>query len=296
MHYKKKAFSLTQQIDQLKSRGLVIDDDIKAEAFLTNVSYYRLEGYWWPLQSDKVNHIFKPGSNFQAVVDIYEFDQKLRLLLFDAIEKIEICFRTRLIYQLSHAYGPWWFETSRLFKDTDKFKENLSLIDKELRKSREVFILEHNRKYKTPERPPSWKTLEILSFGHLSKIYTNLDNIPEKEDIAKSLSFPNSIFLESWLDSISLLRNLCAHHSRIWNRNLPRSPRIPKYFPSAWLNTLPKRNKVYAFICCIKYLLNAINPANDFTTRLRELLINYPSIDPNAVGLELNWEKEPLWK
>lgn len=296
-HFSKPALSLSQQVAQLKARGLLINDETAAELVLRNVSYYRLAGYWWPLQSDKINHIFKSGSRFDTVVDIYNFDRSLRLLLFDAIERVEIGFRTRLIYELSLGYGAWWFEDASLFKDNRLFRENLQLIDNELARSKEVFIQEHKNKYANPARPPAWKTIETLSLGHLSKLYNNLNNIPEKKRIAQSLGIPKPYFLESWLQAVSLLRNLCAHHSRVWNKNLPKPPQLIPLLPGAWITQFPTgANKVYAPLCCIKYMLNVVSPANDLTVRLTDLFRLYPNIDPQALGFVDAWSNEPLWR
>jgi abortive infection bacteriophage resistance protein len=298
MQFNKPVLTISQQISQLKNRGLQINDEARAEHFLLNISYYRLAGYWWPLQSDKINHIFKPGSQFETVVDLYNFDRAFRLLLFDAIERIEIGFRTRLIYQLSLGYGPWWFENATLFKNQQHFVDMLKLIDNELLHSREVFIQEHKFKYTSPQRPPAWKTIETLSFGHLSKLYSNLLNsITEKDEIAKSLDVPNAHFLESWLQAISLLRNLCAHHSRVWNKNLPKPPRLPNRLPKAWLNQLPDGvNKVYAPLCCIRYMLGTIHPNTGFTQHLQDLFTHYPTVDSSALGFPNTWNQEPLWQ
>lgn len=297
MHFSKPALSLSQQIAQLKARGLAIDDEQAAEHFLRNISYYRLAGYWWPLQADKVNHIFKPGSHFDQIIEIYNFDRVFRLLLFDVIERIEIGFRTRLIYELSLIYGAWWFEDETLFSDSDLFDKNLRLIDSELERSREVFIQEHNAKYTNPSRPPAWKTIETLSLGHLSKLYKNLTNSPAKKEIARSLGIPKPHFLNSWLHSLSLLRNLCAHHSRVWNKNLSSPPQLMERLPNRWLNQLPTGpNKVYASLCCIKYLLNAVSPENQLSADLGNMFHRFPNIDKRALGFVDGWEVEPLWQ
>ena len=110
MKYNKPAIDINQQIALLRKRGLIIADEPAAKFFLHNISYYRLAGYWWPMQADKMNHRFKPNSTFENIFAIYNFDRELRILVFDAIERIEIAFRTKLIYQLSHEISPWWFE------------------------------------------------------------------------------------------------------------------------------------------------------------------------------------------
>jgi abortive infection bacteriophage resistance protein len=129
MIYKKAATTFDKQIEQLKSRGLVIADEALAKHYLQNISYYRLAGYWWPMQADKVLHTFKPKSTFENVIAIYNFDRELRLLLFDVIERIEIGFRTRLIYHLSHEISPWWFEDAANFKNPVEHTDTLLSID-----------------------------------------------------------------------------------------------------------------------------------------------------------------------
>lgn len=106
MKYEKPWEDVKNQVGKLKQRGLIINNEELALHYLQNISYYRLEGYWWPLQADKNNHIFKPNSHFETVISIYNFDRELRLLIFDVIERIEIGFRTRLIYHLSREGSP----------------------------------------------------------------------------------------------------------------------------------------------------------------------------------------------
>lgn len=117
MRYTKLSLSISQQITQLQQRGLIINDIPLAEHYLINVGYYRLSGYWWSMQKDKTNHIFKPHSTFENVIAIYRFDREPRLVLFDIIERIEIALRTKMVYYLSHELNPWWFEESNNFKD-----------------------------------------------------------------------------------------------------------------------------------------------------------------------------------
>ena len=112
MKYTKPVIDIDQQLARLRSRGLHIANEPAAKVILQNISYYRLAGYWWPMQSDKLNHLFKPKSTFDNVIALYNFDRELRILIFDVIERIEIAFRTKLIYHLSYEVSPWWFEDS----------------------------------------------------------------------------------------------------------------------------------------------------------------------------------------
>jgi len=300
MIYDKPPITIAGQIAQLKNRGLIIADEPLAEHFLKNVSYYRLAGYWWPMQADKTTHAFKHNSTFENVIAIYNFDRELRILLFDVIERIEIGFRTKLIYHLSHELSPWWFEDSSIFKNAVEHTETLLSIDRELKQTKEVFIKEHYKKYHTDtRRPPAWKTLEIASLGNLSKLYGNLQaTIKSKDIIAVELGTANHTFLPSWLQDITQIRNICAHHGRLWNKNLPGKPKLLPKPPNAWIANIPpvtEHHMLYVHLCCMKYLMNVINNGNGFTAKLKSLLTAYSNIDPKALGLKSNWDKEPLW-
>lgn len=300
MFYNKPTISIKEQISQLKSRGLIINDENLAENFLSNVSYYRLAGYWWSMQYDKTLHSFKNNSSFENVIAIYNFDRELRILVFDVIERIEIGFRTKLIYHLSNEVSPWWFEDSTLFKNSDEHTKALLTIDRELGQTKEIFIKEHYKKYYTDNRrPPAWKTIEVISFGVISKLYGNLKpTIRSKNTIAKEVGTVNHTYLPSWLQTIAQIRNICAHHGRLWNKNLPGRPKLLPKPPYSWLTDIPQPSEhhmLYIHLCCMKYLMNIINPENNFKNRFIELLTKYPNIDPNALGLKPNWNNEPLW-
>lgn len=301
MFYDKEAISIDEQIDKLKSRSLIITDESLVHYYLQTVGYYRLSGYWWPMLADNNNRSFKLNSTFENVISIYNFDRELRLLLFDVIETIEIVFRTKLIYHLSREISPWWFEDQNNFKDPIAHGNTLISIDRELQQTKENFIKQHYLKYHTDtRRPPAWKTIEIASFGTISKLYGNLRNtIKSKNIIAQEFGTVNHTFLPSWLQAISQIRNMVAHHSRLWNKNLPGAPKLMHKPPNPWLNDVPKASEffmLYIHLCCLKYLLNIINPDNDMTSRLLNLLFTYNNIDHKALGLKPNWQNEPLWK
>lgn len=301
MGYKKKALTIAEHIALLKERGLIIEDDAFAAHSLQNISYYRLAGYWWPMQEDKELHLFKKDSKFTDVIHLYNFDRELRLLLFDVIEKIEISLRTKLIYHLSHEFDPWWFQNTELFIDTQALIKTLYTIQEEVERSKDTFIKEHKKKYKDDSRfPPAWKTLELSSFGSLSKLYGNLKpSVKTKNLIADELGAVNHTFLPSWLQSFTQIRNYCAHHSRLWNRNLPGAPKLLTNPPYNWIEDVPKQHefqKLYIHMCLMKYILNIVQPENYFTSKLSTLLEKYPSVDPNALGMKLNWRNEPLWE
>ena len=279
---------------------MLISDVPTAEHFLSNISYYRLAGYWWPMQADKVSHTFKPGSRFENVIALYNFDRELRVLLFDVIERIEIGLRTRLIYHLSHEISPWWFEDAAHFKNQANHSDCLASVDRELQQSKDTFIREHYFKYHTDKRrPPAWKTLEVVSFTTLSKLYANLlPSIKSKDVIAAELNTVNHAYLQSWLQSIAQIRNICAHHGRLWNKNLPGRPKLLRKPPAPWLIQVPpvtEHQKIYVHLCCMKYLLDVISPENHLDSKLAALLTKYPTVDIHALGLNAKWQSEALW-
>lgn len=213
----KRARTIQEQIDLLKSRNMVFKDESNAPHFLANISYYRLKGYWWEMQEDKANHHFTNGSCFEDVIYLYNFDRNFRLIVFNAIERIEIALRTKMIYHLSLAYGAEWYLDSSLFPQKKYFSTFQSKIHTELSESSEEFIVKHYKNH-SKENPESWKALEILTFGSLSKLYRNINHqLPEKNIIAKEFGLYNQKHLSSWLIIITLIRNIIAHKTRTFN-------------------------------------------------------------------------------
>lgn len=301
MIYTKTTTTIANQIAQLKTRGLSIVDDKLAEHYLSNISYYRLAGYWWPMQSDKVNHTFKENSRFEDVILLYNFDRELRLLFFDVIERIEIALRTKLIYYLSHEFDFWWFQNTEIFINTQELIKTLANLEEELERCKDVFIKDHKKKYKDDLRfPPAIKTLEITSFGSLSKLYGNLKpSVKSKNIIAKEFNTANQTYLPSWLQSIAQIRNICAHHGRLWNKNLTGRPNLLPNPPAPWLNDVPppsEHHMLYIHACCMKYLLDVASPGHHYKTKLADMFIKYPSVDLKALGFPLKWQEEPLWQ
>lgn len=167
----------------------------------------------------------------------------------------------------------------------------------EVARSKEDFIQEHFQKYESPECPPVWKTLEVISFGLLSKLYDNLKDTSLQKTIAHDFSLPQHIYLKSWLASCSVLRNCIAHHARIWNRRFPVKPKMPDKLSASWINTYTESPvKLYPQLCCMGYLQNVIHPDNDFVKRLKKLFADNPNVDLRAMGFPRDWESQPLWK
>lgn len=260
MHYTKPALTISQQIALLKSRGLVILDTNKVENYLLNISYYRLSAYMLPFLSDTTNHIYRTGTSFEDIIQSYLFDRELRLLVFDAIEKIEISSRSQMIHNYSINYGAYWFENDNLYNNKQQYQDNLIKLDAEIDRSHETFIKHYKSNYTLPQRPPAWMSIEITSFGLLSQLYKNLKMTKEKKNIAKHFGL-HPYVLESWLQSISYVRNIAAHHSRLWNRVMILQPQMPTHSTNIWLSEISTKDinfvptKIYAVLSCVIYLM-----------------------------------------
>ena len=297
MRYSKQPISISDQIDILKQRGLIFNDEVMARSVLENISYFRLAGYWRTMEQDNSHHIFRAGSHFEEVVNRYNFDSELKTLLFAAIQQIEISVRTRIIHFFSLAYGAFWFLDDRLAEDRNLFNENLIHLRTELSRSHDEFIAEHFRKYDEPDMPPAWKTLEVASFGTLSKLYKNMNDNALKKQVARSFNLPQHKCLQSWLATLTIVRNTCAHHARLWNAHFSMVPRMNDPMRGNWItNRQFSSDKLYPTLCCIAYWLNSINPKNTFVCDLKALQNKYPTVQPSMMGFPLAWETEPLWQ
>jgi len=293
--YSKPFLPYQDQMSLLKERGMLFKDENKALHLLERIGYYRLSGYWYPLLANKQNHIFKLGANFETAFNLYKFDRELRKMLSAEIEKIEVAIRSKMAYELSIAHNPFWIENINLFSSERNFQEILSKINEEYERSNEKFIHAFKSKYSNP-LPPSCIILEIASFGTLSRLYSNLKPSKTKRDIAKSFALPDVVF-DSWLHSLACVRNMCAHHCRVWNNLIkirPLSPRKPK---NNWLVNIPINSDcVYYALSMIIYFLNVINPNHTFKQKVKALFLKYPNVDRAAMGFPTNWDLEPLWE
>lgn len=297
MKYSKQPLDYSEILDLLESRGLIIRDRNKAIECLKVVSYFRLDNYFHPMESDKVQHIFKPGSTFDNAMDLYRFDCDLRELIFTAIQAVEIALRSKMIHHISLQYGAFWFTDVSLFRDANIHHKCMEQIRQELKRTREEFIIEHSAKYSEPEFPPVWKTLEVTSFGTLSKLFCNFADNKIKKRIAREFNLPQHLVLESWIKSAVVLRNYLAHHSRVWNRKFPIKPQMTTPLRGNWvIPQVGNYDKLYSQLCYLQYLLNVIRPCNNFSFRLKVLLTEHLNVDTSAMGFPGNWLDEPLWR
>lgn len=294
--YTKTYASPTQLVSLLRSRGLAISDEARAKEYLRHIGYYRFSAYLFPLlTTPKENHVFKSGSTFDNALDMYRFDRHLRLLMFNQIEKIEVAVRSSIVNITSRETGnPFWMTDPSCFYDAKQFVKTKQLIDTELAKSREEFI-EHFRNTYSEPYPPAWMLAEILPLGVLTKIYENIKSNQIRKKIAQEFSLNVPVFM-SWMTIITVTRNNCCHHSRVWNRTFALRALTMRRMTRPWISTNVNQQKVYFSLCIIKYFLDIISPNNDMTSKLQSLLSDYPTIDTNAMGFSMSWEQEALWQ
>ena len=314
--FNKPPLTYEKQVELLLSRGLIVTDRKRAERHLANISYYRLSAYMLPYKKKEDGIIidaFKEGTTWDDIYDLYVFDRKLRLLVFDAIERLEVAIRTQIIYQLSHKYGSHWQDNAHIFNPPrevtlrdgrtitiDVYREIQSHIKEQLHSNRaEVFIQHYHNKYGTPENPPSWMSVEIMYFNHLSKICTGLKNRADINGIASYFALSPKTFC-SWLHTMNYVRNICAHHSRLWNRDLNIVPEKLSFSKRlVWISNpdTAKRSKTYYFFCMINYMLQVANPTSHFKSKLKELLEEYKNvISLDSMGFPQGWKEEKMWE
>jgi len=291
--------------DIFASSILIIPNEEKAIKVLSSISYNRLSEYWYPmLRYPKDEEIFQQGTNFDTIFRIYQFDSILRQIVFQAIEQIEVALRTQIIYHQSHKYNSgFWYEERDAFSSVPDHLKILQKISSATQQSKQEFIKKYRREYEQ-YFPPSWKAFEIISFTTLYMIYKSIKESRDKNKISDYFGLNHRVLI-SWIDSLVYVRNICAHHSRLWNITLTITPTWPKKPRGPWVtrwenqernqNTRDKVLKPYAALCMIQFLLLSINPYNTFTEDLKQLLSKYPQIDINVMGFPSDWEHEPLW-
>ena len=247
------------------------------------------------LRKPKIEHRYKEDTSFDQVMMLYRFDKQLRVFIFNEIEKIEVAVRSAIVgYGCEVTNVPFWMTNQDNFKDVSKFKHTLEMIESEMKHSREEFILHFRQKY-CEKHPPAWILAEILPFGVVTSIYSNIKNLRLKKKVAQRFGLQVSPF-ESWLTIVTLTRNACCHHARVWNKRNSIRPTVPRHIAFPWIFLEANPLRIYFNLCIIKYFVNIISPKNDMTNKLKMLLFDFPDVDPAAMGFPHEWEDEPVWK
>ena len=218
----------------------------------------------------------------------------MRLCLLDEIVKIEGAVGCAIVnFGTKMTRNPFWMTDANNFSNPFKFNRSIHLIEDELNHTKEDFI-NHFKETYTNQYPPSWMLTEILPFGVITNIYSNIKNKKIKKCIAQSFGLQVAPF-ESWLTIITVTRNSCCHHARVWNRTFSIRATMPIRMSRPWISLPTDPLKVYFDMCIIKYFLDIISPNNDMLAKMHTLFSNYPEINLAALGFPNGWESEPLW-
>ncbi len=295
MRYTKPHLTFKEQANQLILRGLVADRERLIHT-LQRVNYYRLSGYLDPFRN--ADDTYKEGTTLEKVWRRYAYDRRLRLLLLDAIERIEISVRTQLVYHFSHKYGPFGHILhENLAKIHPKvFADWLNRLQKETTRSQEIFVEHFQRKYDEHEQLPLWMACEIMTFGSTLTFFKGVS--PSiKRILAKEYRIPDEV-LHSWLRALNAIRNICAHHGRIHGRELGYKPKLPypnKYPEWHYPVTIPN-NRIFGILTICRYLLRIIAPQSQWSNNFHTLLDEYSEIPRQPMGFPDDWELCPIWK
>ncbi len=294
--YPKKILSIPQQIQSYIDAGMEITSYAEVEKALKSVGFYRLRGYSFNLYDNAVKK-YIPGTKFEDVFNLYQFDEKLSVLIFSAITKIEVVLRVRLAEALLIHGEPLILQDSSIFKDKKQYWQNMSAISSEISRSNDVFI-KHNFDNHDGE-VPVWAAVEVLSFGTLSKIIKNLKtgtgstysilatNYQYQSEKGIQVT-PSKKMFSSWVQSVSVLRNMCAHHSRIYNRTIHTAPEIlntDKVMPAS------AHNGLYQILLAMKYLRSSNEDWTIFVDEFDKLIQkNNSIISLTAMNLPIDWK------
>ena len=299
MKYGKPPLSIDQQIDLLLSRGLLITDLPRAARYLNHISYFRLRGYWIPFEVPENaggEHRFRPGTTFNDVLDLYVFDRQFRLLVLEAIERIEVSFRAHFANELGVRYGSHFYLDATHFFRSDIHQQLLESLGQEIARSKETFIEHYRATYTQPVLPPIWAVSEVMSFGQLSHWYKNLKKRGDRQMLARVYNLDEAI-LQSFMHHLTHVRNITAHHGRLWNRRLTITMSLPRQPRELALMFNTRRDRYIAnTVIMLGYLLKLISPGTTWPERLRPLIEDATRIDPVAMGFAADWRELPLWR
>lgn len=274
----KLATDVDEQIATLESRGMAINDKEKAKECLLDIGYFRLGFYWFPFEKSyprkiKRTHEFKDGTLFDYAIRLYYFDCDLRNIFLKYINRIEINFRTKLIYYASNRYkeDPFWYQNS---KYVDKAFLESDVMEKAMKDAAKEDVIIQDMKVHKRSASPAWKAMEFFSFGTTISLYYNLKEAPLKCEISNlyGISSPNNFM--SYIDTVRKLRNYCAHGKVLFDKNLPEAI---SNGPLGYLGN--SKTQLYGAYCVLKYLLGCVseNRAQDMQQEVKALFDQMPN-------------------
>ena len=299
MKFDKEYKTTVQHIELMRSRGLKLEDETFATHWLEKTGYYRLTGYGLPFRErggdGKLTETFTSGTCFEDVVELYEFDRHLRLLILDAVERFEVAFRTQLNNTMASAHGPHWFMEDGLFskkvdpKTGKPFFDHTEFLDAARKHQQTPFIKKYFETYTDPAYPACWMLAETITFGTWSRAYGMLVNNQDQKPVSDV--FRTSVKeMVSWSQAITDLRNKCAHQSRVWDSHFVSGPR-----KKGNLKKVVTDNQcLFAQVAALIYCLWTVEPETKWLDRLDELVIAYPIVRLDLMGFPGDWKDKLL--
>jgi len=298
MKYTKQALSFPEQADLLLRRGLVADRDELIER-LAAVSYYRLSAYWYTfrIESDP-NDSLIPGTTLSTVWERYVFDRQLRLLVMDAIERVEVAIRTQIVNRHVMEFGAFGYLDRATLPGigVEDHRRLLEKVRTEAKNSREDFVRHYYGKYTSETDLPLWMACELMTFGTMLTLFNGL-RTRMKKDVAQHYGLPVPV-LGSWLRTLNQARNICAHHGRLWNRVFGVKAVMPEQntHPEWYVPAVVGSDQTFTVLTLLYFLLKQAAPQSAWKTRLTKLLGDYPDIPIRFMGFPTNWQECPIWK
>lgn len=308
--FEKPHLSIEDQIDRLIGRGMEIKDRSFAADHLGSIGYYRLSSYWYHMEQRSVvgdcrSHQFLAGTTFEQVVAVYICDQKLRLLVLEAIERLEIAIRATWAHYLSAEAGSHAQLVPDCFKDKNEHLRSLAALVAEVArsKSNSCEVKHYLESYGKPVIPPIWTVVGCMSFGELLRWVRNTDSVQVKRRLCKDiLGVSNMDLFDGITRQLSTVRNICAHHGRLWDQRfitkLPMLKRMlkAKMVASSTIAT-EADNKMYNTLLVLAYLMLWQSPSSSWPRRVADLIDRTLSMDQQKImGFPENWKTQPLWQ
>jgi abortive infection bacteriophage resistance protein len=294
--YDKPWLSHADQLNQLMDRGLVVTDRRSAEAFFAHVNYYRFSGYCLAFENKR--HAFTAGCTFEDVRAAYDFDLRLRDIVTDALEILEVDVRSTIAYEFGKRFGAFGHVEPRSFFRDFRHAEWLESVQKEAIRSTETFVKHFEAHYAEFPDLPIWIATETMSFGAVSKMYYGMDDRLRKPIATRYGMQPN--VLASVLHHLVYVRNLCAHHSRLWDRKWAITPHLPN--GKAWEKPLlPRGDRLYASLLLQHRLLNGCSGVHQQVQAWRDQVFEQLKQPPPAdnaywrMGMPADWREHPAW-
>ncbi|TIH38976.1 Abi family protein [Subtercola vilae] len=328
VEYTKTWLSVEDQAAKLGLRGVSFGDGTSCLSLLSAVGYYRLTGYLYPFRESRayrdsagrervrILSSYRPGTSIEYASQLIDFDRRLRMLVLDGIERVEISFRMQLGYVLGRvpAFGHLdpanfvgAFTQERLDATSgeslpSKHEEWMARVRERQASSDEAFVTHFREKY--DDRMPIWALTEILELGQLGRLYSGLSNSIASE-ISAAYGAPTKKMMSSWISSINYVRNVSAHHARLFNRKLVSAPARPAVGQVPLLDHLRAAVSskevfgLYNVLAVIAFLLRTIEPDSGWNERMVELMREFPSSGPVAlrsIGIPALWTALDLWR